>query len=154
VNRDERNAIVATIGLAIAALGAFSPWARIGGRNRSGFNTADTFISLADGALPDQVAWVGRWWYLPAFLAFIAWATTFTAGHRTVRAIGIGVISIGLAMWWLFYWAGENYDLLDMKLPGPIIATVGFTTIGYCCSRRRGSILNPQSTNKLSAPNE
>ena len=69
-------------------------------------------------------------------------------------AIGIGVISIGLAMWWLFYWAGENYDLLDMKLPGPIIATVGFTTIGYCCSRRRGSILNPQSTNKLSAPNE
>jgi hypothetical protein len=72
VNRDERNAIVATIGLAIAALGAFSPWARIGGRNRSGFNTADTFISLADGALPDQVAWVGRWWYLPAFLAFIA----------------------------------------------------------------------------------
>ena len=59
MNRDERNAIVATIGLAIAALGAFSPWARIGGRNRSGFNTADTFISLADGALPDQVAWSG-----------------------------------------------------------------------------------------------
>ena len=86
MNRDERNAIVATIGLAIAALGAFSPWARIGGRNRSGFNTADTFISLADGALPDQVAWVGRWWYLPAFRAFIAWATTFAAGHRTVRA--------------------------------------------------------------------
>ena len=154
MNRDERNAVVATVGLAVAALGAFLPWARIGGRNRSGFNTADTFISLADGALPDQGAWVGRWWYVPAFLAFIAWATTFAAGHRTVRALGIAVVSVGLAMWWLFYWAGENYKLLDMQLLGPIIATVGFATIGYACSRRRGSTLNPQSGNRPSAPNE
>lgn len=151
---DERNAVVATVGLAIAALGAFLPWARIGGRNRSGFNTADTFISLADGALPDQIAWVGRWWYLPAFLAFIAWATVFVAGRTALRVAGISALVVGLIMWWLFFWAGERYNLLDMQLVGPSIATVGFVVIAASCARRRGSILNPQSTSGPSAPNE
>ena len=154
MTRDERNAVVATVGLAVAALGAFLPWARIGGRNRSGFNTADTFIALADGALPDQVAWIGRWWYLPAFLAVLAWATTFAAGHVVLRTIGVGLIVIGLAMWWVFVWAGENYNLLDMQLVGPLIATAGFGVIAGSCIRRRGSILRPTSTNRPSAPNE
>ena len=154
MNSDERNALVASVGLAVAALGAFLPWARIGGRSRSGFNTADTFISLAAGALPDQVAWVGRWWYLPAFLAFVAWATTFAAGRAPLRILGVGLMAIGLMMWWLFYWAGEHYKLLDMQPMGPIVATVGFVTIAYACSRHRGSLLRPQSTTGPSAPNE
>jgi len=57
----ERNALLGTAALVVVAVGTFLPWARIGGRNRNGFSTADTFIRLADGALPDQIAWVGRW---------------------------------------------------------------------------------------------
>ena len=143
MTRDERNAITATVGLAIAALGAFLPWARIGGRNRSGFNTADTFISLADGALPDQVAWVGRWWYLPAFLAFVAWSTVFVSGRTMLRASSSALLGIGLIMWWLFFWAAEHYNLLDMQLVGPVVATLGFVIIAVACARRRGSILKP-----------
>lgn len=154
MNRDERNAALATIGLATAALGALLPWARIGGRNRSGFNTADTFVSLADGALPDQLAWVGRWWYLPAFLAFISWATVFVAGRAVLRGIGVGVIGVGLIMWWLFYGVGENYNLLNMQLIGPLVATVGFITIAVACGRQRGSIIKPTSTDRPSAPDE
>lgn len=151
---EERNAAVATVGLAVAALGAFLPWARIGGRNRSGFNTADTFISLADGVLPDQVAWVGRWWYLPAFLAFIAWATVFGASRMTLRVLGVGVLVVGLIMWWLFFWAGEHYNLLDMRVVGPVVSTVGFAIVGSSCARSRRSIISPQSTDRPSAPNE
>ena len=145
MKHEERNALIATLGLAIAAFGAFLPWARIGGRSRSGFNTADTFISLATGALPDQIAWVGRWWYVPAFLAFISWATTFQAGHKVTRAAAIALLVIGLAMWWLFVWAGENYNLLDMQLVGPGVATVGFAVLAYACARRRTSLLNPDN---------
>lgn len=154
MNHAERNALIATLGLGLAAVGAFLPWARIGGRNRSGFNTADTFISLADGALPDQVAWVGRWWYVPAFLAFAAWATTFAAGHVVLRVAGGLLIAVGLLMWWLFVWAGENYNLLDMQLIGPTIATVGFAIVGYACNRRRSSILRPGRSAGPNAPNE
>ena len=145
MNHEERNTLIATAGLALAAFGAFLPWARIGGRNRSGFNTADTFISLADGVLPDQVAWVGRWWYVPALLAFVAWATAFAAGHLAMRIGSMVLIVIGLIMWWLFVWAGEHYNLIDMQLVGPIVATIGFVVVGYACSRRRRSILKPSS---------
>lgn len=145
MNHEERNTLIATSGLALAAVGAFLPWARIGGRNRSGFNTADTFISLADGALPDQIEWVGRWWYVPAFLALAVWATAFAAGHLAMRIGSVLVITIGLIMWWLFVWAGDHYDLLDMQLVGPIVATIGFVVIGFACSRRRRSILRPRS---------
>ncbi len=143
MNHDERNALIATIGLAVAAFGAFLPWARIGGRNRSGFNTADTFISLAAGALPDQVAWVGRWWYLPAFLALLAWSTTFVSGRAFVRIAAMLLLTIGLVMWWLFVWAGEHYNLLDMQLVGPGVASLGFAVLGYACVRRHGSVLKP-----------
>lgn len=138
---DERNVVVATIGLAVAAVGAFLPWARIGGRNRSGFNTADTFISLADGALPDQIAWVGRWWYAPALLCLLAWASVFLAGSLAVRIGGVALLLVGLTMWWLFVWAGEHYGLLDMQLAGPIVATLGFLTISIPCATRRRSLL-------------
>jgi len=141
MNPAERNALMATAGLVLAAIGTFLPWARIGGRNRSGFNTADTFIALAEGALPDAVAWVGRWWYLPALLSVIAWATTFLRSSRTTRAVGVSLILISLAMWWLFVWAGRNYNVLDTKLLGPLVATVGLLTVGYCCTRRRTSIV-------------
>ncbi len=141
MNHEERNALIATVGLTLAAFGAFLPWARIGGRNRSGFNTADTFISLSQGALPDQVAWVGRWWYVPAFIAVIAWASVFVSGHIAVRITSTTLIIVGLAMWWLFVWAGERYDLLDIQLLGPSVATVGFVCIAHACRRRRRSIL-------------
>lgn len=141
MSADERNVVVATIGLAVAAVGAFLPWARIGGRNRSGFNTADTFISLADGALPDQIAWVGRWWYAPAFLCLLAWASVFLAGSLAVRIGGVVLLLVGLTMWWLFVWAGEHYGLLDMQLLGPIVATLGLVIVGAACATRRRSLL-------------
>ncbi len=141
MNHEERNALIATAGLALAALGAFLPWARIGGRNRSGFNTADTFISLAQGALPNQVAWVGRWWYMPAFIAVITWASVFVAGHIALRIATTVLIVVGLAMWWLFVWAGERYGVLDVQLGGPIVATIGFVCLAHACRRRRASIL-------------
>jgi len=138
---DERNVMLATGGLALAAVGAFLPWARIGGRSRSGFNTADTFIVLGRGALPDQIAWVGRWWYLPAFLAMVAWASVFAPGRRAVRAAGVGMLVVGLAMWWVYVWAGEYYDVLDVRYSGPAVATVGLGAIAVACARRRSSVL-------------
>lgn len=143
MSRDEKTAAIATLGLVIAGVGTFLPWARIGGRNRSGFATADTFIALADGVLPDAIAWVGRWWYLPAFLGVIAWATVLAHGHGAVRALGVICIAIGLAMWWLFVWGGNHWDVLNIKIRGPLVATGGMLLVGYACSRSRGSVLSP-----------
>lgn len=143
---EERNAALATAGLGITLAGALLPWARIGGRRRSGFNTADTFISLAEGALPSQLAWVGRWWYLPPLLALLAWATTFVAAGRLLRYAAVAVLVLGLAMWWLFVWAGANYGVLDTELIGPIVASVGMVITGTCCARPRASLLKPHDT--------
>jgi len=143
MNVDEKNVLAATIGLVITAVGAFLPWARIGGRSRSGLNTADTFISLANGALPDIIAWVGRWWYLPAGLAFLAWGTTFVRGRWATRLIGVVMIMLGLIMWWLFVWAGARYNVLTVKLIGPVVCTIGMVILAYACSRQRGSMLRP-----------
>lgn len=151
MNHEERNVLVATVGLAATAVGTFLPWARIGGRSRSGFNTADTFISLAAGALPDQVAWVGRWWYLPAFLAFAAWATTFLRGHIALRTAGVLCVVASIAMWWTFVWAGRHYNVLNTQYVGPALATVGLLTIGFACTRRRESMLRSQAS--ASGPN-
>lgn len=141
---DERVVATASLGLVITAVGAFLPWARIGGRNRSGFNTADTFIGLADGVLPDVIAWVGRWWYAPAFLVVVAWATTFVRGRRAVRIAGTASTALALAMWWLFIWAGANWNVLNVELLGPIVATAGGIAVGWACSRPRGGLLGTQ----------
>ena len=140
VTSDERIAATATVGLIITAIGALLPWARIGGRNRSGFDTADTFIRLADGALPDAIAWVGRWWYAPAFLAVIAWVSTFGRGRSAVRIAGVVLIVLALVMWWLFIWAGANWNVLNTKLLGPGVATVGLALVGWSCSRPRAGL--------------
>lgn len=140
---EERNALIATLGLIIAAVGTFLPWARIGGRNRSGYETADTFIGIADGALPDQIAWIGRWWYLPAFCVLVAWGSSFFRGTRPLRLVAVLLTALALTMWWLFTWAGENYNVLDSQLVGPIVTTVGAIVIALACSRRRSSIVRP-----------
>lgn len=145
MNREERTVLIATIGLVLTASGLFLPWARVGGRNRSGLNTADTFINLASGALPDAIAWVGRWWYLPAFLAVIAWATTFARSHWALRTIGVAFALVSAAMWWLFVWAGQRYNVLNVKLLGPIVATLGLAAIGYACGQQRQSMLRPST---------
>ena len=133
--------LIATLGLILTAIGALLPWARIGGRNRSGLKTADTFITLGNASLPDLVVWVGRWWYLPAVLALVAWATTFASSHWVLRAAGLGSVALGLTMWWIFVWGGARYDVLATRLSGPILATAGLVVIGYSCSRRRDSLL-------------
>lgn len=143
MNADEKNVLIATAGMVITAIGAFLPWARIGGRNRSGLNTADTFIGLANGVLPDAIAWVGRWWYLPAGLAFIAWGSTFVRGHWATRSAGVAVVLIGLVMWWVFVWAGTNYNVFTVKPIGPIVCTIGMLILAFACSQRRGSMLRP-----------
>lgn len=141
MQENERNVVIATAGLAVTAVGAFLPWARIGGRNRSGFNTADTFIGLAK-PLPDVIAWVGRWWYLPALLALLTWGSTFFKGRASLRVLGVVFVVIALAMWWLFVWAGRHYGVLNTKLSGPIVATFGLLTLAYAGSRRRASLLS------------
>lgn len=138
---NERNALVATVGLAIAAVGAFLPWARIGGRNRSGFSTADTFIGLSQGLLPDAIAWVGRWWYLPAFLTVVAWCLTFVAGRGAIRIIGVALIIIALAMWWIFVWAGNHWNVLNVSLTGPVVSSLGLLVVAWCVGQRRESLL-------------
>ena len=148
MNAAERNVLIATAGLIITGVGAFLPWARIGGRDRSGFNTADTFIGLADGALPDVIAWVGRWWYLPAFLLFVCWATTFLAGASWLRVGTVALVVIALSMWWLFVWAGRRYGVLDTRLVGPVVVTAGSLLVGFSCAQRRTSVLRPGPTNQ------
>ena len=143
---EERLAGAATLGLLVTAVGAFLPWARIGGRPRSGFSTADTFIGLAEGALPDAVAWVGRWWYAPAVLVVIAWASVFARGSRAARIGGCSACVLGLAMWWLYVWAGERYDVVNVRYLGPVVASIGIVTLAGCCARRRHSLLRPDPT--------
>ena len=151
VTSDERLVATATFGLIVTAIGALLPWARIGGRNRSGFNTADTFIGLADGILPDAIAWVGRWWYAPAFLAVLAWATVFARGRRSLRIGGVISVVVALIMWWLFIWAGANWNVLQTRLFGPIVATLGLVTVGWACSRPRAGLLAQPSSSKAVA---
>jgi len=146
VKHEERLVAFATIGLIVAAVGAFLPWARFGGRPRSGFATADTFIRLSNGALPDQLAWVGQWWYLPAVLSFGAWASVVVRGSATARVAGVVATVASLIMWWLFVWAGANYNVLDVRLIGPLVASLGVIVIGGCCSQKRNSLLRPTST--------
>lgn len=146
VTSDERLVATATLGLIVAACGTLLPWARIGGRNRSGFSTADTFIGLADGILPDAIAWVGRWWYAPAFLVVLAWATVFGRGRPSVRIVGVACIALALMMWWLFIWAGANWNVLQTRLLGPIVATAGLTIVGWACWRPRSGLLERHPT--------
>lgn len=136
---------MATCGVITAAVGTFLPWARIGGRNRSGYDTADTFISLADGALPDAIAWIGRWWYLPAFLVMLAWATTLARGDVALRIVGAVVVALALLMWWIFVWAGDNYGVLKIRLIGPIVTTLGAVIVGVACASKRSSVLARES---------
>ena len=138
---NERNVVLATSGLLIAAVGAFLPWARIGGRSRSGFSTADTFIGLSRGVLPDAIAWVGRWWYLPAFLAVVAWGLTFVAGRLATRIVGVLLIALAIAMWWVFVWAGNHWRVLDVSLVGPVVSSLGLILVAWCTSQRRESLL-------------
>lgn len=145
VTNEERTVATSTIGLAIATIGAFLPWSRIGGRARSGFSTADTFIGLSEGVLPDVIAWVGRWWYVPAFLAVIAWATAFVSGRTVTRVAGILLVVLALAMWWLFVWAGYNWGVLDVRLIGPVVSSAGLAVIAWACGRPRGSLLRGPS---------
>lgn len=146
MQHEERLVAFATVGLIIAAVGAFLPWARVGGRSRSGFSTADTFIRLSNGALPDQLAWVGQWWYVPAVLAVAAWASVVLRGSALTRVAGVVASVAGLAMWWLFVWAANNYNVLDVRLTGPIIASIGIVAIGACCSQKRLSLLRPSAS--------
>lgn len=144
LTRGERSILIASLGLALTIAGAFLPWATIGGRSRSGFSTADTFIALAR-PLPDAIAWIGRWWYLPAVLAVIAWATTFARGTRLVRAAGVLALVLGAGMWWLFVWAGGHYNVLDTRWTGPAVATSGIAVIGFACLQPRESLLRPST---------
>jgi len=137
---NERNVAIATVGLVVTAIGTFLPWARIGGRNRSGFDTADTFIGLAK-PLPDAVAWIGRWWYLPVLLAIVIWASTFVKGTRPLRVLAVLLAIIAVVMWWMFIWAGRHYDVLDTRVVGPIVSTLGITVIAVSAAQQRESLV-------------
>lgn len=125
MNRSEKTLAVATVGFAIAAVGTFLPWSRIGGRSRSGYDTADTFISLAAGALPDAVAWIGRWWYAPAFLVVLLWALAFVESRRATRIAAAAMGALALGMWWFFIWVGSYYSVLNVEPLGPMVSTAG-----------------------------
>lgn len=125
MNRSEQTIVLAVAGLGVAGVGTFLPWARIGGRNRSGYDTADTFISLAAGVLPDVVAWVGRAWYAPALLTIALFALAFLASSRPRQVVASGLAAVSLTLWWSFVWAGNHYGVLNVKLAGPIVSTVG-----------------------------
>jgi len=137
---NERNVAIATVGLVVTAIGTFLPWARIGGRNPSGFDTADTFIGLAK-PLPDVVAWIGRWWYLPVLLAIVIWASTFVKGTRPLRVLAVLLAIIAVVMWWMFIWAGRHYDVLDTRVVGPIVSTLGITVIAVSAAQQRESLV-------------
>jgi len=139
---NERNVVIATLGLVVAAVGAFLPWARIGGRSRSGFSTADTFIGLSRGVLPDAIGWVGRWWYLPAFLAVISWGLTFVGGRLATRIVGVTLIVMALAMWWVFVWAANRWNVLDVSLLGPVVSSLGLIVVARSTGRRRLSLIS------------
>lgn len=142
MTREERLAALATLGLVIGAVGTFLPWARIGGRARSGYSTADLFVGLGSGELPDIISWVGRWWYLPVILILLAWASVFLGGSRTLRVVSAFLVVLALAMWWVFVWAGGNWSVFDVRWIGPIVATVGAIVVAGAAGSKRESLLH------------
>lgn len=139
---EERLMIAATGGLVIVAVGTFLPWARIGGRNRSGFETADVFIGLGSSSLPDALSWVGRWWYLPAILTLAVWLSVLFRGSQGLRVGSAILVLISLSMWWLFVWAGWNWSVIDVAWTGPIVTTVGILVLARSAISRRQSLLS------------
>lgn len=139
MNSSDKTIALASVGLVATAVGTFLPWSRIGGRDRSGYDTADTFISLASGVLPDALAWVGRWWYVPTFFAVVLWVLAFFDGRRAVRVGAIVLTVLSLTMWWLFVWAGHSYDVLNVKLFGPMVSTVGVGLLLVAALRQRSA---------------
>jgi len=139
MNTSNKTITLATIGFVLVAVGTFLPWSRIGGRSRSGYDTADTFLSLASGVLPDAIAWVGRWWYVPAFAAVILWALSFLEGKPVTRVCAAVLVALALGMWWLFVWAGNEYGVLNIKFVGPTVSTVGLVVLLAATLRRRSA---------------
>ncbi len=138
---EERLTISATAGVVVGAVGAFLPWARIGGRNRSGFATADLFVGLGSGSLPDLISWAGRWWYVPAVLMFCVWLSVLFDGTTWLRVVAVVVSMLALAMWWLFVWAGWNWSVIDVAWTGPVVTTVGVLVVAHAAASKRNSIL-------------
>ncbi len=124
-----KRAIVATCGLVLAAVGTFLPWARIGGRTRSGYDTADTFVALGSGELPALIAWIGRWWYTPAFLIVFAWCLVVASGRRWHRLVGVGLVLVAALLWWVFVYGADRWGRLAMNLSGPTVASAGAALI-------------------------
>lgn len=145
--------IAATGGLIVVAVGTFLPWARIGGRNRSGFATADVFIGLGSSSLPDVLSWVGRWWYLPAFLLLAVWLSVLFAGSRALRIGSSILVVVALAMWWLFVWAGWNWSVINVVWIGPTVTTIGALVLARSAVSRRQSLLS-SGTNRTEPTSE
>ena len=129
-------------GLALTVFGMFLSWSRIGGRNRSGFETADVAFALSDGGLPDIVEWIGRWWYAPPALLLVAWALTFASGNVMVRILGAFLSLVAVVLWAAFVWAGGNYGLFTIRWFGPIISLCGAFLIGGFGTLPRRSVLS------------
>lgn len=132
----------ATGGLVLTVVGMFLSWSRIGGRSRSGFETADVAFALSDGGVPDIVEWVGRWWYAPPALLLVAWALTFAAGNLPVRALGAILSIVAIVLWSAFLWAGGNYGLFTIRWLGPIVSLCGALVIAGFGVLPRRSVLS------------
>lgn len=128
-------------GLALTVVGMFLSWSRIGGRNRSGFETADVAFALSDGGVPDIVEWVGRWWYAPPAMLLVAWALTFAASNLPVRALGVVLSLLAVVLWVAFVWAGDNYGLFTIQWFGPIVSLCGALMIAGFGTLPRRSVL-------------
>jgi hypothetical protein len=84
-------------GFAIAAVGLFLPWSRIGGETRSGFETANVLLSLAANGLPEGAAWVARCWYLGVVGGLAMWAIAALATQPWMRHMARAIGGTGLA---------------------------------------------------------
>lgn len=129
-------------GLALTVIGMFLSWSRIGGRIRSGFETADVAFALSDGGVPDIVEWIGRWWYAPPALLLVAWALTFAAGNVVVRILGVILSGVAIVLWVAFVWAGNNYGLFTVQWLGPIVSLCGALIITGFGALPRRSVLS------------
>ncbi len=132
----------ATGGLVLTVIGMLLPWSRIGGRNRSGFETADVAFALADGGLPDLVEWIGRFWYGPAALLLVVWALVFLAGTGLVRTVGVVLTLLAIVMWGVFAWAGGHYGIFTTRWLGPMVSVAGACIIGGFGLLSRRSVLS------------
>lgn len=124
-------------GMAVATVGLFLPWSRIGGRTRSGFETANVLLSLAANGLPGGAAWVARAWYVGAAAGLAAWGAATLAESSRVRHMALLLGGTAVAAMAVAVVSAHRLAGVGTRWTGPTAALVGLGSIVLATAQGR-----------------